>query len=102
MHDELRPGRSQNHRPGARDRRDAGDWQRRQGGVSTNRRQFIGGAGALAAASTLPCPVIAQAKPKVVVIGGGPGGATAAKYIARDSNGAIDVTLVEPDRRFVT
>ena len=49
--------------------------------ISTNRRQFLGGAGALAAASALPCPAIAQAKPKVVVVGGGPGGATAAKYV---------------------
>ena len=30
-------------------------------------------------------PALAQAKPKVVVIGGGPGGATVAKYVAKDS-----------------
>jgi sulfide dehydrogenase [flavocytochrome c] flavoprotein subunit len=70
--------------------------------ISTSRRQFLGGAGALAAASALPCPVFAQGKPKVVVIGGGPGGATAAKYIAKDSAGAIEVTLVEPTKQFVT
>lgn len=52
---------------------------------------------------TLGAPaVLGQAKPKVVVIGGGPGGATAAKYIARDSKGAIEVTLVEPAKEFVT
>jgi sulfide dehydrogenase [flavocytochrome c] flavoprotein chain len=68
--------------------------------MTTNRRQFIGGAGALAAAASFPMPAIAQAKPKVVVIGGGPGGATAAKYIAKD--GGIDVTLVEPAQRFTT
>ncbi len=45
-------------------------------------------------------PALAQAKPKVVVIGGGPGGATAAKYIAKD--GGVDVTLVEPAARFTT
>jgi sulfide dehydrogenase [flavocytochrome c] flavoprotein subunit len=67
-----------------------------------NRRQFLRSAGVLIAASALPCPALAQAKPKVVVVGGGPGGATAAKYIARDSNGAIEVTLVEPDYQFVT
>jgi NADPH-dependent 2,4-dienoyl-CoA reductase/sulfur reductase-like enzyme len=50
----------------------------------------------------LPCPAIAQARPKVVVVGGGPGGATAAKYIAKDSAGAIDVILVEPARQYVT
>ena len=49
-----------------------------------------------------PCPAIAQAKPKVVVIGGGPGGATVAKYVAKDSDGAIEVTLVEPAQQFVT
>jgi sulfide dehydrogenase [flavocytochrome c] flavoprotein subunit len=70
--------------------------------VNTNRRQFIGGAGALAAAGTLAAPAIAQAKPRVVVIGGGPGGATLAKYMARDSQGAVHVTLIEPLKEFVT
>ncbi len=46
--------------------------------------------------------VLAQAKPKVVVIGGGAGGATAAKYIAKDSAGAIEVTLVEPLQTYQT
>jgi NADPH-dependent 2,4-dienoyl-CoA reductase/sulfur reductase-like enzyme len=45
-------------------------------------------------------PAFAQAKPKVVVVGGGPGGATVAKYVAKD--GGIDVTLVEPAQRFTT
>jgi NADPH-dependent 2,4-dienoyl-CoA reductase/sulfur reductase-like enzyme len=44
----------------------------------------------------------AHGKPKVVVIGGGAGGATAARYIAKDSDGAIDVTLVEPTREYFT
>jgi NADPH-dependent 2,4-dienoyl-CoA reductase/sulfur reductase-like enzyme len=70
--------------------------------VKTNRRQFIGGASALAAAGTLAAPAIAQARPRVVVIGGGPGGATLAKYLARDSGGAVHVTLVEPGKEFVT
>ena len=47
-------------------------------------------------------PAFAQAKPRVVVIGGGPGGATAARYIAKDSNGAVDVTLIEPLKEFTT
>ena len=60
---------------------------KRKGGQSmnTNRRQFLGGVGALAAAGALAMPAFAQAKPKVVVIGGGPGGATVAKYVAKDS-----------------
>ncbi|MEY8839661.1 FAD-dependent oxidoreductase, partial [Cribrihabitans sp. XS_ASV171] len=40
--------------------------------------------------------------PRVVVIGGGAGGATAARYIAKDSDGAIDVTLIEPSRTYYT
>jgi sulfite dehydrogenase len=39
---------------------------------------------------------------KVVVIGGGFGGATAAKYLRRWSAGTIDVTLIEPNRQFVS
>ncbi|MCC6006963.1 MAG: FAD-dependent oxidoreductase, partial [Rhodobacteraceae bacterium] len=38
----------------------------------------------------------------VVVVGGGCGGATAARYIANDSNGAIDVVLIEPTRSYYT
>jgi NADPH-dependent 2,4-dienoyl-CoA reductase/sulfur reductase-like enzyme len=45
-------------------------------------------------------PALAQAKPKVVVVGGGPGGATVAKYVAKD--GGVDVTLVEPAKQFTT
>ena len=67
--------------------------------MKTNRRHFLGGVGALAATS-FPMPVFAQAKPKVVVIGGGPGGATVAKYVAKD--GGVDVVLVEPASRFTT
>jgi len=67
--------------------------------MKSNRRQFMGGIGALAAA-TFPMPAFAQAKPKVVVVGGGPGGATVAKYVAKD--GGIDVSLVEPAKRFTT
>jgi len=41
-------------------------------------------------------------KPRVVVVGGGAGGATAARYIAKDSKGEIDVTLIEPTRTYYT
>jgi NADPH-dependent 2,4-dienoyl-CoA reductase/sulfur reductase-like enzyme len=68
-----------------------------------DRRKFVAGTVTAAGALTLGAPaVLGQGKPKVVVIGGGPGGATAAKYIARDSKGAIEVTLVEPMKQFVT
>jgi NADPH-dependent 2,4-dienoyl-CoA reductase/sulfur reductase-like enzyme len=68
----------------------------------TNRRTFLGGVGAIAATSGLAMPALAQAKPRVVVVGGGPGGATLARYVAKDSAGAIEVTLVEPLKQFVT
>jgi NADPH-dependent 2,4-dienoyl-CoA reductase/sulfur reductase-like enzyme len=66
-----------------------------------HRRGFLGAA--VAGAGVLAAPaVIGQARPRVVVIGGGSGGATAARYLARDSRGAVDVTLVEPSRTYVT
>ncbi|MFZ4807306.1 MAG: NAD(P)/FAD-dependent oxidoreductase [Hyphomicrobiaceae bacterium] len=69
-----------------------------------SRRQFakMAGGSVLVASGALPIPALAQAKPKVVVVGGGPGGATAARYLAKDAAGAIDVTLVEPAKQFVT
>jgi sulfide dehydrogenase [flavocytochrome c] flavoprotein subunit len=66
------------------------------------RRQFGLFAGASAAALSLPTYLRAQGKPRVVVIGGGAGGATAARYIAKDSDGAIDVTLIDDSEMFTT
>ncbi len=69
--------------------------------MSLNRRTFLGAA----AAATLPAPMVmaaGHAKPRVVVVGGGAGGATAARYIAKDSDGAVDVTLIEPTRTYYT
>ncbi|MEP9348344.1 NAD(P)/FAD-dependent oxidoreductase [Xanthobacter sp. KR7-225] len=71
--------------------------------TNLSRRHFVAGAGTLAFASTLGAPaVLGQAKPRLVVVGGGPGGATVARYVAKDSGGAVDVTLVEPAPKFVT
>ena len=68
--------------------------------MTLNRRAFLGTA---AAATVLSAPMLrAQGRPKVVVVGGGAGGATVARYIAKDSQGAIDVTLVEPTRTYYT
>ena len=62
------------------------------------RRSFIASASA-----TLGLPAIAygQSAARVVVIGGGFGGATAARYLKKASP-QLNVTLVEPNRRFVT
>ncbi|MFK7835711.1 MAG: FCSD flavin-binding domain-containing protein [Sulfitobacter sp.] len=71
--------------------------------MTLNRRLFIG-TGA-AAAATLAAPTVfadGHGKPRVVVVGGGAGGATAARYIAKDSKGEIDVTLIEPTRMYYT
>ncbi len=68
--------------------------------MTLNRRTFLGTA---AAAASLSAPMVrAMGKPRVVVVGGGAGGATAARYIAKDSKGAIDVTLIEPTRTYYT
>lgn len=69
--------------------------------MKLNRRTFIGTSAALAASLSAPA-VMGQGKPRVVVIGGGAGGATAARYIAQDSAGAIDVTLIEPNTTYYT
>jgi NADPH-dependent 2,4-dienoyl-CoA reductase/sulfur reductase-like enzyme len=68
--------------------------------MRVNRRTFVAGASALA--SNLSLPALAQAKPRLVVIGGGAGGATVARYVAKDSGGAIDVTLIEPAPHYTT
>jgi NADPH-dependent 2,4-dienoyl-CoA reductase/sulfur reductase-like enzyme len=66
-----------------------------------DRRTFLGSAAATTGLLAAPM-VRAQGKPRVVVIGGGAGGATAARYLAKDSQGALDVTLVEPTRTYYT
>ncbi len=70
--------------------------------MTINRRGFIGAGLAVTASLSAPAVFAQNARPKVVVIGGGAGGATAARYIAKDSKGAIDVTLVEPTRTYYT
>ena len=69
--------------------------------MTFNRRTFMGSAAMTAGLLAAPM-VRAQGKPRVVIVGGGAGGATAARYIAKDSDGAIDVTLVEPSRTYYT
>lgn len=71
-----------------------------------NRRDFLKllGAGGLAAAGgSLFLPFNAQAKTggRVVVVGGGFGGATCANYIRR-FDPSIEVTLIEPSKEFIT
>jgi NADPH-dependent 2,4-dienoyl-CoA reductase/sulfur reductase-like enzyme len=69
------------------------------------RRNFtrLAGASLGALGSSLFAPaVIGQAKPKLVVIGGGPAGGTVARYVQKDAAGAVDVTLIEPLSSYTT
>ncbi len=66
-----------------------------------DRRSFIQ-AGAALALGVSSIPAQAMRGAKVVVIGGGYGGATAAKYIRLLSKQRIEVTLVEPEQNFIS
>ena len=69
-----------------------------------NRRHFIGQS---AAALGLAAGFSGQAranlqKAEILVIGGGYGGATAAKYLRLFSNNTAKVTLIEPNASFIS
>lgn len=69
------------------------------------RRQLIQAALASSALPALSACSTMRATPsaaKVVVVGGGFGGATAAKYVRTLSDHSIDVVLVEPNKTFVS
>ncbi|HWK83374.1 MAG TPA: NAD(P)/FAD-dependent oxidoreductase [Caldimonas sp.] len=69
------------------------------------RRDLVQGllsGGALAALGGCATPAAVPASARVVVIGAGYGGATAAKYVRLFSDGAVDVVLVEPQPAFVS
>lgn len=66
------------------------------------RRSFGVLVGAGATSLALPYYARAQGKPKAVVIGGGAGGATAARYMAKDAGEDLDVTLIEANPAYTT
>lgn len=69
--------------------------------MTITRRTF--GIGALAMAGTTIAPqVMSAARPRVVVVGGGAGGGTVARYVAKAAKGDIDVVLIEPTRTYYT
>jgi NADPH-dependent 2,4-dienoyl-CoA reductase/sulfur reductase-like enzyme len=75
---------------------DAGRW---------SRRRALLGLGAATVVGLQACAAggrRAGARPRVLVVGGGYGGATAAKYLRLFSTGKLDVTLVEPRAQFVS
>jgi sulfide dehydrogenase [flavocytochrome c] flavoprotein chain len=63
------------------------------------RRHVVRGIATAAAAFALPAPSFAQAPARVVVIGGGFGGASCARALRR-LDSALQVTLIEPNRVF--
>lgn len=69
------------------------------------RRKFVGMVVAAGAAtSALGWPILAQAGKdggRVVIVGGGFGGASCAKYLSRIAPG-VEVTLIERDAKFIT
>ena len=68
-----------------------------------NRRDFLKAIGAATATGALyGCAGGAKAGGHVVVVGGGFGGATAAKYLRKWSEGGVQVTLIERDTQFVS
>ena len=70
-----------------------------------NRRYFLGQSIATLSAMAM-YPAIGRAanlsKAEIVVVGGGYGGATAAKYLRLFSNYTANVTLIEPNTEFVS
>ena len=74
------------------------------GARQNHRRQFLKAASASLAAAALGIRAdnAHAAAAKVVVVGAGYGGATAAKYIRKWSRGRIEVTVVEREAAFVS
>ncbi len=68
------------------------------------RRDFLQAIGAGVALSALGGCATAPARsgPRVVIVGGGYGGATAAHYLDLWSNGTLDITVVETEAAFVS
>lgn len=76
---------------------------------NSDRRRWLQAAGASAAFASVPGAALAAPKTKpgkklghVVVIGAGFSGATAAKYLRKWSQGAVDVTLIERAPQFIS
>jgi sulfide dehydrogenase [flavocytochrome c] flavoprotein subunit len=63
------------------------------------RRWFLGRSAAAAAGALLPTPSVGQAKARIIVIGGGFGGATCARMLHR-ADPRFEVTLIEPNPIF--
>ena len=69
-----------------------------------SRRDALKAVSAAALVSSLSaCATLGQKSVgRVIVVGAGYGGATAAKYLRLWSDGTIDVTLVDPNEAFIS
>ncbi len=65
------------------------------------RREVTAGLVASAAAG-ISAPAIAQAKPRIVVVGGGAGGASAVRRLSQKAGNKLAITLVEPKTVYTT
>ena len=65
------------------------------------RRNVVRGIAASAASFAFPCPSIAQSAARIVVVGGGFGGASCARALRR-IDAKLQVTLIEPNRTFTS
>ncbi|RUP11021.1 NAD(P)/FAD-dependent oxidoreductase [Hyphomicrobium sp.] len=67
------------------------------------RREFalLTAGASVAAASQLPRPALAAGPAKIIVIGGGPGGAAVANRL-KSADANLDVTLIEPKEKYTT
>jgi len=71
--------------------------------VDTRRRRALAALGAAGLLGLPACTSLrGSGRPRVVVVGGGYGGATAARYLALWGGEGVDVTLVERDAAFVS
>jgi sulfide dehydrogenase [flavocytochrome c] flavoprotein subunit len=72
--------------------------------TNISRRGFnlgLASAGLAVSAGWLARPALAQGAAKIVIIGGGPGGATAANRL-KAANPALDITLIEPKETYTS
>jgi sulfide dehydrogenase [flavocytochrome c] flavoprotein chain len=67
-----------------------------------NRSHFLTGSTALGLAVAISKPALAQTKPKVVIIGGGPGGGSVLETLSSSAGNKLDITLVEAQSRYTT
>lgn len=70
--------------------------------MTIKRRDFLKATGVVGAAGLVGFPYLSfAAGKKVVIVGGGTGGATAAKYI-KMADSSVDVTLIEANKEYYT